>query len=370
MSIVTPLTSCPAAIDLPPSNATVSVSIIDTTTFLSRIPSSFLIKPIYPFTAPYWSGPSYSFLIRHPTHTQGTLLFDLGTRKDWRTGLTPRNVKEIHDSVWDVRVEKDVPQILAENGLKIEDINAVIRSHHHFDHIGDISRFPASTRAIVGPGFTNEYLPSWPSDPDSRLLESDVTGRETLELDFSDEGDRRACTIGGFRALDLFEDGSFYLLDTPGHTVGHISALARTTAAATTSSGSNADSSPGSSFILLGGDIVHHSGEHRPTPCHPLPSTFESCVDQAGLSLPCSSPIYHATFNQRPEEGEQSLRKLIALEADERIWVVTGHDRSLMTNKKDGEEGVEFFPKEANDWKVKGWKGKTFWKFLHESSWD
>ena len=28
--------------------------------------------------------------------------------------------------------------------------------------------------------------------------------------------------IGGFRSYDWFGDANFYLLDTPGHTIGHI----------------------------------------------------------------------------------------------------------------------------------------------------
>jgi hypothetical protein len=50
---------------------------------------------------------------------------------------------------------------------------------------------------------------------------------------FSEEGKGsggKIVGIGGFRSYDWFGDASFYLLNTPGHTVDHLSALARTTA--------------------------------------------------------------------------------------------------------------------------------------------
>jgi len=51
--------------------------------------------------------------------------------------------------------------------------------------------------------------------------------------------------IGKFNAFDYFGDGSFYLLDVPGHAIGHICGLVRTT--------------PGS-FLLLGADSCHFAG--------------------------------------------------------------------------------------------------------------
>jgi glyoxylase-like metal-dependent hydrolase (beta-lactamase superfamily II) len=92
---------------------------------------------------------------------------------------------------------------------------------------------------VVGPGFKAAHLPGYPTNPDSLLLESDLEGREVREIGFpsSDKGFK----IGRFRAMDYFGDGSFYLLDTPGHTVGHICGLARTSAAP-------------DSFVFMGGD--------------------------------------------------------------------------------------------------------------------
>lgn len=45
-------------------------------------------------------------------------------------------------------------------------------SHFHFDHIGDISKFPSSTELVVGPGFKQKFSRAYPTDPDSVLRES------------------------------------------------------------------------------------------------------------------------------------------------------------------------------------------------------
>ena len=72
-------------------------------------------------------------------------------------------------------------------------------------------------------------------------------GRDVIELDFiSTMG---ALKLSGLCAIDWFDDGSFYLLEAPGHTEDHIMALARTSA---------------DKFVLLAGDGAHHCGAFRP----------------------------------------------------------------------------------------------------------
>jgi hypothetical protein len=60
--------------------------------------------------------------------------------------------------------------------------------------------------------------------------------------------------IGKFYALDYFRDGSFYLLDVPGHAIGHMCGFARATA---------------TTFVLLGADACHFAGSLRPSPYIP-----------------------------------------------------------------------------------------------------
>ena len=87
-----------------------------------------------------------------------------------------------------------------------------MQSHFHFDHIGDVSKFPKSTSVVVGPGTQDCLLPGYPAQEDALILESDFEGRPIREINFDDT----ALKLGQFKALDYFGDGSFYLLDSPG----------------------------------------------------------------------------------------------------------------------------------------------------------
>lgn len=87
-------------------------------------------------------------------------------------------------------------------------------SHHHIDHVGDPSVFPATTDLIKGPGFKETELPGYPENEDAKILGSDYTGRHLRQLDFDAES--LGLVIGGFGAIDYFGDSSFYLLATPG----------------------------------------------------------------------------------------------------------------------------------------------------------
>ena len=72
---------------------------------------------------------------------------------------------------------------------------------------------------------------------DSRTLICFLRDRPVREMSFNDS----SLCIGEFAAMDFFGDGSFYLLDTPGHTLGHMCGLARTTP---------------TTFILTGGEVL------------------------------------------------------------------------------------------------------------------
>lgn len=82
------------------------------------------------------------------------------------------------------------------------------------DHTGDPSLFPKSTSLVVGPGFKSnkQTFPGYPQNPDAITCQDAFEGRELVELDFASGID-----IGGFKAVDFFGDGSFYLLQTSGH---------------------------------------------------------------------------------------------------------------------------------------------------------
>ena len=159
------------------------------------------------------TGPTFSFLIEHNSGKR--LLFDLGIRKD-ADNMAPTIVHSFKSKGWTVKAEKNTADILQEAGFDIQGgaIDAVIYSHHHFDHVGDMTTFPPSTQLIVGPGFKEAHLPAYPINKESPNLQSDFENRDVREIDIATEG--AGLKIGRFNAYDYFGDGSFYLLDTPG----------------------------------------------------------------------------------------------------------------------------------------------------------
>jgi glyoxylase-like metal-dependent hydrolase (beta-lactamase superfamily II) len=118
-----------------------------------------------------------------------------------------------------IDVEKDVADHLQEANFTLESIDGVIWSHHHMDHIGDVSLFPPSTSLIVGPGFEMSKITFFGHQryPDVSVVDDEFHGRNITELDFS----ANSLEIGGFPAIDFFGDGSFFLLHTKGHSKLH-----------------------------------------------------------------------------------------------------------------------------------------------------
>ncbi|KAL3460222.1 beta-lactamase-like protein [Aspergillus heterothallicus] len=340
--------------DLPPSRSTVTVRIIDTTTRIIT-PNDFADCPIK--GAELLNCPSFAFLIEHPSGRR--LLFDLGLRPDHQN-LPP--VIQQYFRAQDVKlsVEKGVSQLLAENGVDPRTIEAIVWSHWHYDHTGDPSTFPATTALIVGQGFRQTFIPGYPASPGSPILESDYAGRELKELDFANH--ENATRIGRFNAIDYFGDKSFYILDAPGHTLGHLCALARTT--------NNPDS-----FILMGADACHHSAEMRPSKWLPFPSQICPHPLQLDAARPCPGSVFeHLLRNgdahipiyaqkrpgqmlSDPDVAEETLDKLQEADGRGNIFVVVAHDDHLKGT-------VNFFPEPANDFLRQGWDVETKWKFL------
>jgi hypothetical protein len=169
----------------------------------------------------------------------------------------------------------------------------------------------------------------------------------------------------GLDALDFFGDGSFYLIDLPGHTIGHIGGLVRTT--------SNPDT-----FAILSGDLYHNSGELRPSPFKSLPrqitfnpehkpdhwkrstcpcSAFEGLQTKRGRTA--NEPFFEVTSGYDVVVANDTLKRTQLPDAQDHIIVLSAHDDALI--------GVaDFFPKAANNWKELGWKEKIEWVFLKD----
>ncbi|KFZ19873.1 hypothetical protein V502_03452 [Pseudogymnoascus sp. VKM F-4520 (FW-2644)] len=341
---------------IPKSTFMVDVQLINTTTDIT-VKSSDLLQPELKGQDTLYL-PTFAFLIRHRASGR-SVLFDCGSRKDWKN-LPPAIVPSVSTS--GVHIEKSVDEILIEGGQDLNELSSIIWSHWHWDHIGDASRFPTAVELVVGPNFKENFMPGYPTKKDALLLDSDFEGRNVREIAFSGN-----LKIGGFPAHDFFGDGSLYLLDAPGHAVGHIAGLARTTA---------------NTFVLLGGDSCHFPGVFRPSTHLTLPSIIPSTVRMdARFPRPCpsscftcihpvqdkasSTPFYslpQATggWYVDPPRAQESVASLSELDGDEDILVLIAHDMAMLEIK-------ELFPNyNINAWKEKGWKERFAWSFLNE----
>lgn len=175
--------------------------------------------------------------------------------------------------------------------------------------------------------------------------------------------------IGRFKAFDYFGDGSFYLLDSPGHAVGHICGLARTT-------------NDPATFILLGGDVCHYAGIFRPSsrlampesisphPCSPMSDkalcpghAWEQLQNSRGREMDQS--VYDMTFGLDIPLANQTKSMLEELDCDENVFVIIAHDSTAR-------DRVPHFPASLNDWKERGWGQDLKWAFLRDLKhcWD
>ncbi|KAF3043587.1 hypothetical protein E8E11_003999 [Didymella keratinophila] len=210
--------------------------------------------------------PSLAFLVQHKNQTgrMTRILFDLGLRRDLRRYPPP--IQKHTENRRPIETSPDVVQNLARGDLTPDDIDYIIYSHVHWDHIGEPRDFPTST-FVVGHGsfgllagttarargghsfFEADLLP-----PERSIELSDIssdqppTRNPKLEpgtpnlsalwrehLPFS-------LPSAPTRTLDIFGDGSVFIVDAPGHLPGHINLLARTTE---------------QNYVYLGGDACH-----------------------------------------------------------------------------------------------------------------
>jgi glyoxylase-like metal-dependent hydrolase (beta-lactamase superfamily II) len=171
--------------------------------------------------------PIVAFLIEHPS--AGAILVDTGyhrvvaggSARERNRNLGPlgyllgRNIR--------MRPEQTAAAQLRARGVDPSEIRLIVMTHMHFDHASALADFPGATVLIS----TQEWKAA-------RARGSTLLGYPTAQLDprpsyrTIDFHAPPAAPHGPFeRALDLFGDGSLMLLDTPGHSAGHLSILAR-----------------------------------------------------------------------------------------------------------------------------------------------
>ncbi|KAI0302527.1 hypothetical protein BC826DRAFT_965865 [Russula brevipes] len=327
--------------------------------------------------------PIYCFIVENP-NTGERVLFDLGLMKAWEEKQPSHVLDHVQSTNSTLEVTSDVVDILKSASVPLDSFHALIWSHHHVCHAGDVSLFPQDIPLVVGRGFksNSKTHPGYPQNPGAHTLQDAFEGRELVELDFNNDHAhaharakaKKDIIICGLRAIDWFGDASFYLLEAPGHSSDHIMGLARTAE---------------DKFVLLGGDAAHHAGEFRPSASVPLPESIvpspfgppdsrSSCPGSAFESVhPATAeaadtpgafritPFYTvAPFMQTdPVAYRTTLEAVVTLDASPDVFVTFAHDSSLC-------DIFEVYPKgELTEWYKDGETSKKEigrWRFLKD----
>ena len=153
-------------------------------------------------------------------HAKGLVVFDTGNnvaisdgncKKYWAAAfcdlLLPNQKRE---DVIDMQLKK--------LGYAPEKVKAVVTSHSHLDHIGNIKMFPKAIHVIQKKELYQAWWPEkFQRGPAFVMQDFDGAAMDFNYLEL--EGD-----------YDLFGDGTITVLTTPGHTLGHQSLRIKTAA--------------------------------------------------------------------------------------------------------------------------------------------
>lgn len=108
--------------DIPKGQQVVTVKLINAVIAGPAILSRFMTPPV-PGLETFPTFPSFSFLLEHSSGRK--LVWDLGIRKDYQN-YAPAIANYIPTTNYDLRVTKNVIDILGESGIEGKEIEAVI----------------------------------------------------------------------------------------------------------------------------------------------------------------------------------------------------------------------------------------------------
>ena len=200
-----------AVVILLPSPALAQVRGLYWTTsgFFGPFPITDLIPSVPKEKARDVTIPVSMWVIDHP---KGLVVFDTGNNVAVSDGgckqhWAPGNCDGLKPSQ---KREDVIDRQLQKIGFSADKVKAVVTSHSHLDHIGNIKMFPKAVHVIQKKELYQAWWPEKFQRAGGVFVMGDFDGPARdfnyLELD----GD-----------YDLFGDGSVMVLSTPGHTLGH-----------------------------------------------------------------------------------------------------------------------------------------------------
>lgn len=211
------------------------------------------------------------FLLKHP---KGIVAIDGGNaveaaidkRAHWGA------VVDAYDPIMDLH--QNCVEQARSVGVAPEDVRYVVQSHLHLDHTGAIGRFPNAVHIVQRLEYEYAFKPDW------------FAAGAYIRADFDRPGLQWQFLGGDYTdRFDLFGDGTFRMIFTPGHSPGHQSFLLTL---------------PNTGPVLLTIDAAY---------------TLDHWENKALPGLVCSSV-----------EAAHSVAKLHKIAEDTGAMLVTGHD--------------------------------------------
>lgn len=268
--------------------------------------------------------PSLCFLIQHISLRDNKctrIVFDLGVKKD-----VSQYVPGLHEHISQrhpLNTLPDVRESLLLGGLdSTKDINTVILSHTHWDHIGTPTDF-CSSQFIVGAGTLDLFqhgAPHYPAQmfdgdllPEDRTLELLPTSPSSNDIQHAHKQMmHRWTSFSCFpNVIDFFGDGSMYIVDSPGHLQGHVNLLCRISA---------------NKWVYLGGDCCHDSRIIQGTKDIALYNDSHGELRSVHMDLSAA------------RETLERIKTFLKLHGEHVEWIIA-HDGAWAENNKD-----RFFP--------------------------
>jgi glyoxylase-like metal-dependent hydrolase (beta-lactamase superfamily II) len=188
---------------------------------LAKLHANGLLVP----RSEYRVVPVPAFLVEHPG--AGLILVDTGFHPS--VAVDPaENLGRAFTLLFkdfEMEPEQAVAAQLRASGRSASDVKVVVMTHLHADHASAMSEFPDATFVFS--------RAEWAAATDGGQLDGYMRRQfdhafDYRTLDFDGRGADSYSTFG--RAFDLLGDGSIRLVFTPGHTLGHMSVVLRTTA--------------------------------------------------------------------------------------------------------------------------------------------
>jgi N-acyl homoserine lactone hydrolase len=167
--------------------------------------------------------PIQAFLVEHPG--AGPVLIDTGLHPSVAAKPSASFGRVTLLAFRDLQMDagQALPAQLRERGIDPQRVQAVVMTHLHVDHASGISEFPAATFVVS--------RAEWDAATTQGRFHGYVTRQFDHAFDYRllDFEGADAGSFSGFaRSFDLFGDGSLRAVYTPGHTLGHMSVVART----------------------------------------------------------------------------------------------------------------------------------------------